>query len=323
MRLGRDFTNCLLPDYLGEEQRKALLNEELDLPSANAMVLEDYKKDVLGQLKVIDKMGMNHLELDSDPPNPYLDFTKEQREEIRETAESMDITLSLHLPYTYIGASLCCFQESDRKIAAVHSQECAKFAADIGAIHVVTHPGKMPFYQAKGKYREQAKEAVVRSLAEIYEVCKPEGVNLHLENNVAFDNFMVGIDECIELVRKARDQGTEAYFNFDIGHWFTRADAGGKIPDDPVEELEDLPEELLKELHLNDYVPEKIIFHPPLHLQWGPLKREVLERYAKIVEDKRVETIVLETALKNVDQFRDRDKLLEDEAEYVREIFGV
>ncbi|KXB00344.1 hypothetical protein AKJ42_00975 [candidate division MSBL1 archaeon SCGC-AAA261C02] len=106
MRLGRDFTNCLLPDYLKEEQRTALLNEELDLPSANAMVLEDYKKDVVGQLKIINKMSMNHLELDSDPPNPYLDFTEKQRKEIRETAESMDITLSLHLPYTYTGASL-------------------------------------------------------------------------------------------------------------------------------------------------------------------------------------------------------------------------
>ncbi|KXB00345.1 hypothetical protein AKJ42_00980 [candidate division MSBL1 archaeon SCGC-AAA261C02] len=112
------------------------------------------------------------------------------------------------------------------------------------------------------------------------------GVNLHMENNVAFDNFMTEVNECIEVIRKARDRGTEVYFLFDIGHWFTRADAGKEIPDDPVKVVEDVPKELIKELHLNDYVPEKIIFHPPLHLQWGPLKREALERYAKIAKGK-------------------------------------
>ncbi|MBS3815775.1 MAG: sugar phosphate isomerase/epimerase, partial [Hadesarchaea archaeon] len=250
-------------------------------------------------------------------------FSDEQKQEIKETADSMDITISLHLPYTYIGASLCCFQESDRKIAAEHSSKCTEFAADIGAEHVVTHPGKVPFYQAEGEYREMAKKSLVKSLMEINEVCEPAGIDLHLENNVAFHNFLTEIDECLEILQKTRDKEAKIYFNFDIGHWFTRADIGKSIPDNPIKEINKIPSKYIKELHLNDYVPEEKIFHPPIHLQWGPLKREVLENYAELVNEKKAETIVLETSLKNIDQFRDRDEILENEAEYVCEIFDV
>jgi hypothetical protein len=79
---------------------------------------------------------------------------------------------------------------------------------------------------------------------------------------------------------------------------------------------------LLKEIHLNDYVPGKKIFHPPLHLEWGLLKRENLRRYAETMKRKDVEVIVLETSLKNNEQVLDRKNLLKAESQYVREIFG-
>lgn len=323
MKLGRDFTNCLLPDYLSQEDSEALISGDLALSSANALVLEKYKRDVVGQIETISELGMSHLELDADPPNPYLDFNEKEKEEIRETAEENDVTISLHLPYTYIGSSLCCFQESDRKIATDLAKECLKFASDIGATQANTHPGTLPSYQAEGKYLEMAKDSLIKSLMELCETASEGGIKLHLENNVAFDNFLVEVDDCLEVVQRVEENGADLYFNLDIGHWFTRADAGESIPDNPVSIMEEVPADFVNELHLNDYVPEEVIFHPPLHLKWGLLEEKYLKEYAEIVDRKDVEVIVLETALKNIEQFEDRDQLLEDEARYVSEIFGV
>jgi len=323
MRLGRDYTNCLMLDYLDDERKKSVESGDLDLGSANVFALEKAKSDVERQIEVTRELGMNHVELDSDSPDPYLEFDAARRREIRETAESNDVTLSLHLPYSYVGQSLCCLQESDRKIAVELDKQCLKFASDIGAKYAVTHPGTAPFYQTVGKYREFMREALVKSLVELGKLASESGVMLHLENNVAFDNLFIEVDECIDAIRLVRDQGIDLYFNFDIGHWFTRADIGKEIPNPPEKIMETLPDELLKELHLNDYVPGKKMFHPPIHLGWGPLKRENLERYAEIVKRKGVEVIVLETALKNLDQLRQRQELLREESEYVRKIFGV
>lgn len=323
MRIGRDFTNCLLSDYLTEKDRNALLEGDMDLSTVNALVGEDLKRDVTGQIKTISELGMNHLELDADPPNPYLDMRESRKEEIKKFAEEKDVTLSLHLPYTYIGASLCCFQEADRTAAVNHAKECIQFASDVGATQLVTHPGSLPPYHGKGEYLEMAKKSLIQSLLELGEVSVAEGINLHLENNVAFDNFLVEADDCMEVVRRVREKGAEIYFNFDIGHWLTRADAGESIPENPVKILEGIPADFMKELHLNDYVPKEKIFHPPLHLQWGPLKKKYLSEYSRIIKRKDVEVLVLETAFKSVDHFRERDSLLKKETQYVRDIFGV
>ena len=321
VRLGRDYTNCLVFDYLGEKEKRSLEKGELDIESMSALALVKAKQDIGRQIKVTRELGMNHIELDADSPNPYLDFDGDRRREIKEAAEANDVTLSLHLPYSYVGGSVSSPQEDDRGVAVELHKRCIQFAADVGARYVVMRPGSAPSYQRLEKYNSFIHDSLLRGLIELGKFAADRGLAFHLENNTASDGIYTEIEDCLAIIKEARAQGVEIYFNFDIGHWFTRADFGKKIPDLPEKALEPIPPDYLKELHLNDYVPGEEMFHPPLHLEWGLLQRGNLERYARLVKRKGVETVVLETTMKGIEQVLDCEELLKQESEYVLHIF--
>lgn len=321
VRLGRDYTNCLVFDYLSNAEQRAVEKGELDLVSMNAIALVKAKRDVERQIEVTRELGMGHVELDADPPNPYLDLDAAQRKKIREV-ESHEVTLSLHLPYSYIGGSVCCPQESDRKIAVELNKQCIEFAADIGVKYLNMHPGSAPFYHRIGRYRRLIQDSLLKSLLELGKFAIERGLVFHLENNTAFDEIYSEPEDCMSMVKEVRERGVEIYFNFDIGHWFTRANFGKPIPKPPENVLEPIPPDFLKYLHLNDYVSSEKMFHPPIHLEWGLLHRSNLERYAKLIERKGVETVVLETSLKSLEQVLNRDEILRAESKYVLDIFG-
>lgn len=309
-------------DQLKDKDRRAVERGEMDLGSMNALGLEKAKRDIKNQIKVTKELGLNHIELDCDSPDPYLEMDEAKRREIKELGESNDITFSVHLPYSYVGGSICAIQGSDRRAALDLHKRCTQFAADIGAKYVNVHPGSTPFWHRAGKYLEMIHGALFKSLLDLCKLSKELGVQLLLENNTAFDGIYSEVNDCLGMVRELREKGEEIYFNLDIGHWFTRADRGATIPDPPENVMEEIPPDYIKELHLNDYVPKEFMFHPPLNLEWGLLKRGNLERYARIVKKKGVDTIVLETALKSVDQVVNRKELLREETDYVKAIFG-
>ncbi len=323
VRLGRDYTNCLVFDNLSASDKRAFERGDLDLGSINALAIEKTKQNVEQQFKVTRELGLAHVELDADSPNPYLDFDGGRRKEIKEGAESYGISLSLHLPYSYVGSSVCSPQGKDRRIAVELHRRCIQFAADIGAKYAIMHPGSVPFYHQLGKYKELVHGSLLKSLLDLGKFASERGLALHLENNTAFDGIYSEIDDCLKIVKEVREQGVELYFNFDIGHWLTRADSGAEIPNPPESALEPIPPDYLKELHLNDYVPGEKMFHPPLNLEWGLMKRNNLERYARLVKRKGVEVVVLETAMKNTEQILNRREVLEQETRYVRDIFEV
>ncbi len=320
IKLGRNFTNTFVLDKLSKEEKKKVLSGEYDLFSMNALGLVKFKKDILFQIKLAKEFGLGHVELDGDVPNPYPDFSKEERKRVREKAEKEGVSLSLHLSYSNVGSSVCSLQELDRRKAVELQKVYIDFASDIGARYLIMHPGSAPFYMVSKLYLRKLKEALVKTLVELGGYAQERGLLLHLENNVAFDNIFVEPEDCIEVVEEARRMGTEVYFNFDIGHWFTRADCGKDIPDEPERIMERIPKDLVKELHLNDYVPGEKTFHPPLHLETGPLKRKNLKNYFEIVKKLEPELIVLETAYKYLDQVKDKRKILEEETAYVRSI---
>jgi sugar phosphate isomerase/epimerase len=322
VRLGRDFTNLLYCDYLSEEDFNKLKSGELKVPDMDALVQVRAKGDVIGQIAAAKRYGLDHVELDGAVPNPYLEMGEEEKRKIRETAKRENITLSLHLPYTYVGGSTCAPYETDRRMASELMKRYIDFASEIGCTYCNIHPGIVPFYHAIGKYSELIRNSLIKTLLELGEYAKERGLMLLVENNTAFDGCFFEPDELCSVVEEVRERGVEVYFNFDIGHWFTRADIGRPLPDPPERVVEQIPEGLFKALHLNDYVPGKRLFHPPLHEQLGPLKRENLIRYAEMVKRKGAELIVLETAFKTVDQVLNRDKIIESENAFVREIFG-
>ena len=320
MKLGRNFTNTFVLDKLSAAEKKKVLSEEYDLFSMNALGLIKFKKDISSQIKLAKEFDLDHIELDADVPNPYPDFNEEEREKVREEAKEAGISLSLHLSYSNAGSSVCSLQELDRKKAVELQKVYIDFASDIGARYLVMHPGSAPFYMVSEIYRKRLEEALVKTLVELGNYAKERNLLLHLENNVAFDNIFVEPEDCIEVVEEVRKKGIEVYFNFDIGHWFTRADCGKELPDEPERVMERIPKELVRELHLNDYVPGEKTFHPPLHLETGPLKRKNLENYFEIVKKLEPELIVLETAYKYLDQVKNRKKILEEETAYIKEL---
>jgi len=323
MRLGRDYTNCLVYDYLSEEEKGMIASGQMEMSSMNAIAFKKAKSDVAHEIELTRELGFSHVELDGDVPSPYLEFDARQKRAIMESAKSHDVTLSLHMPYSYISGSICCPQESDRAIAAELHKRYVEFASGIEAKYAVMHPGAMPPYQTVGRYRDQAREALVKSVSEIGELASERGLALHLENNTAFSGIFFEMEECMGVVKEVRERGIEVYFNFDIGHWFTRANVGMHIPESPENVIEKLQPDLLKELHLNDYLASERKFHPPLHLGSGFLKRENIERYANIVKRKKVEVVVVETALQSVEQVLDRERILSDESNFIREAFGL
>jgi sugar phosphate isomerase/epimerase len=322
MRLGRTYTNFLVYDYLSDDEKRMVASGKIDLASMSAIALKKAKTDVERKIKLTREIGFSHVELDADAPSPYLEFDAQRKQAVRDSAKSHDVTLSIHLPYSYISGSTCCPQEADRAIAVELHKRYIEFASGIGAKYLVMHPGSMPPYQTIGRHRNRAREALTKSLVELGKLASDRGLALHLENNTAPWGIFTELEECTSIVREARELGADVYFNFDIGHWLTRAEVGKPIPDPPESVLEPLPPDMLKELHLNDYLLDEHKYHPPLHLELGFLKRGNFERYARLVKRKKVEVVVLETALQDVEQVLDRERILAGESKYIREAFG-
>ncbi|HEA47369.1 MAG TPA: sugar phosphate isomerase/epimerase [bacterium] len=323
MKIGRNFTNLLELDYVSEEDGERFKRGEIDVPDLDALAQIKSKRDIVHQIKVAKEIGLDHIELDGGVPNPFLEMSGEEIERARQVAKESGITISLHLPYTYVGASTCAFQEVDRELAVTLQKRYLKFAKGVGAINAIMHPGTVPFYQAGPQYQEDLKKSLIKSLVELAKASKELGISFHIENNTTFDIVFVEPEEIYPVIEEVKREGLEIHYCFDIGHWFTRADGTPpkEIPDPPESIMEKIPAELLKEIHLNDYIPKIKKFHPPLHYQKGPLKRKNLEGFAQIVKEKGVELIVVETAVRDPEELLNAHKLLRDETDYLNEIF--
>lgn len=322
MKLGRNFTNLLYFDYLSDDDKRKFEAGGLDVADMDATVQMIAKRDIARQVLAAKAYGIDHVELDGAVPNPYLTFTQEDKQGAKNIAHENGITLSLHLPYSYVGASLCAPDEIDRQAACDLQKRYIEFASDLGCKYCVLHSGIAPFYHANGKYLEQVKNSLIKSLLELATFAADRGIELHLENNTVFERVFVEPSEIYEVLEEVRENGASVYFCFDIGHWLTRADVGMRIPSQPERILEGMPEGISKELHLNDYVPGRRIFHPPLHEGVGLLKHENLKRYAEFVSKKGVELVVVETAAGTKEHVIQREKILREETEYLRSILG-
>ncbi|MCS7132043.1 MAG: sugar phosphate isomerase/epimerase [Hadesarchaea archaeon] len=322
MKLGRNFTNLLYFDYLDAENKRKFLAGELTVTDMDATVQTMAKKDIAKQVLTARALGIDHVELDGAVPNPYLAFSEEDKQQAKAIARENNISLSLHLPYSYVGASLCAPDELDRKMAVSLQKRYIEFASDIGCKYCILHPGVVPFYHMNGKYLEQIRSNLIKSLAELASFAAEHDIDLHVENNTAFDGLFSEPSEICEVLEKIWEMGLNVYFCFDIGHWLTRADAGKRALNPPERVVEEIPNGLFKEVHLNDYVPGKRIFHPPLHLKLGLLGRENLERYLERVVEKGAEVIVVETAASSWEHVIQRNEILREETGYLKDILG-
>lgn len=322
MKFGRNFTNTLIAEVLDPQKREQVISGEIDLFSLNALGIMDFKKDVLFQIDAIKKLGFNWLELDCDVPNPYLDFSDDDCRIIKDKADENGVELSVHLSYSGVGKEVSNIQNYERNLVVNMHKKYLDFAGRIGAKTCVLHPGTAPFYFLSPVFLEKIENSLVETLNTLIPYAKEKSIVFHLENNVSFDNIYWQIDDLVRVIEKVRAQGHELYFNFDIGHWFTMAEKGQDIPENFLDTVSKIPPELVYEIHLNDYVPKKIIFHPPLLDTPGLLTKDVLKEYLMILKNKlKPEVIVLETAFKTKEQIAKRWELLEQETGYIRELW--
>jgi sugar phosphate isomerase/epimerase len=322
MKIGRDFTNLLNSSFLSDEERKQLKAGSLTVADMDAKVQAASKRDIINQIRVASEVFLDHVELDGGIPNPYLQMSSDEIRKAKQEAESKKITLSFHLPYTYVGASTCAFQKEDREYAVELHKRYIDFAVSLGCKSLVMHPGSVPFYQAVGLYRKLVRENLLKSLQELVAYTKGKGIMFHLENNTAFDSILVDVEECLEILEMVDPKGDNIKYCFDIGHWFTRADFGKQIPEPPEDVMKQIPEKYIYQVHLNDYIPVVKKFHPPLHYQAGLLKKENLARLFELFRQKKVSVVVLETAVRDVEELLNARELMKKEAEYVREVMG-
>jgi len=321
MKLGRNFTNTLIVELLKEEEREKVVKGEIDLFSMNALGILKFKENVFFQLEACKKLGLSWLELDLDIPNPYLNFSDEKCLKIKEKAEELGVSLSVHLSYSGIGKEVSCIQDYERELVVGLHKKYLDFAGKIGAKSCILHPGTAPFYFLSPLFLEKLEDSLLKTIFELIPYASDKGIKFHIENNVSFDNIYYEVEDILRVVKKVKDKGLEIYFNLDIGHYFTRAEKGKEIPDDPIEVMNELDSEIVYELHLNDYVPKKIIFHPPLIDTPGFLKEDILKRYFRILKEKlKPEVVVLETAFKTKEQIADRWNFLNKETEYIKKL---
>ncbi len=337
MKIGRNFTNMLEASFLSERERDDLKSGSLSVGDMDARVQIKTKRDIVNQVSIGEKIGLGHIELDGGVPNPFLEMSKDEITESKSCALEKNMTLSLHLPYTYVAASTCAFQESDRVIAVELQKRYIDFASELGCESVVMHPGSVPFYQAVGEYLKMVDESLEKTLKELSSYSDERGIVFHLENNTAFDTYGVYNSDIISIIKKVNGQGFQVKYCFDIGHWFTiglpmhqknfSRESIGKKPEDIVDEI---PDNILHQIHLNDFWinPEPggnppFKFHPPLHYQKGFLREENLRNLSEKFRSKGVNTIVVETAVRDTDELLNAEKILADETQYLNEVFGI
>lgn len=325
MRIGRNFTNMLETSFLSDEEKTLFKQGRLPVHDMDARVQVRAKRDIINQLKIGSEIGLTHIELDGGIPNPFLRMSDEETDRAKEYASETGMTISLHLPYTYVGAATCAFQESDREIAVAMQKKYIDFACKLGCVSVVMHPGSVPFYQAMGEYLAMLKESLIKTLCELAPYARRKDIIFHLENNTAFDSYGVENSELLDVINTVNARGMDIKYCFDIGHWFTRAlpQFGKKeIPDPPEKIVEEIPDELLYEVHLNDFIieGEKFKFHPPLQRQQGFLKKQNLQNLAGLFRKKGVEVVVVETAVREIEDLLNASDILKEETEYLNEV---
>ncbi|MEW6040087.1 MAG: sugar phosphate isomerase/epimerase family protein [Elusimicrobiota bacterium] len=321
MRLGRDFTNLLNTSFLTEEEKKLLKEGKIAVSDMDAKVQIKSKRDIINQIKVAKETGLDHVELDGGIPNPFLEMSAAEIRAGRDFSEKNGITLSLHIPYTFVCASTAAFQESDRVMAVEMIKKYLNVAGELGCNNVVMHPGAVPFYQTLGEYGKMVLRSVVKSLLEIVPLAEKKKLSFHLENNTAFDGVAFEIPECLEIIKEVNAKGHNVKFCFDIGHWFTRVDVNLKVHNPPESILNEIPNGIFSQVHLNDYIPVVKKFHPPLHYQKGLLKKENLVNLIRKLARKGASLIVVETAVREVDELLNARELMDAESKYLREVF--
>lgn len=340
VRIGRDLTNYLSYHFCYPDERK-IMDEEYKNGKYFPSLLEfgkiRQKASIKAQLAVIKALKLHHLELDFNPKHPYgnmFDNFKEYFKEARELAEKDNISLSVHLSYSYVTSSVCSPQASHR----VACQNLLKKELDIAELvhpkYVVCHGGTIPFWEDTPENKPFLIKALIETLTELAKYAEQKGIILELENNVYADNCFYKIEDCIAVIDEVRKVADNVLFCFDAGHYLTMADGGIDISKlEKVLEEEKVAKYSSGLMHLNGYIPKKFdkdgkqipgtgTYHPLLHLEESPLKKANIRNHCELNRKIDTKIVVLESAAGRFTKLLNANEHLKTETQFILECFG-
>ena len=167
-------------------------------------------KEAVANLQNYAKLGLTACEI-AFTYGIYLKEGMKEIEEIRKTAEKLDIKLSIHAPY-YINlnsAERKKIEDSKKRIIG-----CCKIAHLLGAEKVVFHPG---FYGKLDK--EETYANIKKEIAEILEIISKNKWKVKIAPETTGKINVFGSVE--EILRLARETG--CFFCVDFSHVFARS----------------------------------------------------------------------------------------------------
>ncbi len=97
MKIGRNFQDCLLAEYLSPEEKSGIAARQMTLSDAARTLRQKVHTDVARQVRVAADMGLQHVELEQNEHGLFSVYGPDALFAMRETAKIYGVTLSIHL----------------------------------------------------------------------------------------------------------------------------------------------------------------------------------------------------------------------------------
>ncbi|MFC1786480.1 sugar phosphate isomerase/epimerase family protein [Halobacteriota archaeon] len=186
-------------------------------------------------------MEFSCVEVVCEPPfytNWGTEGAEKEKELIKESLDSCDLSVSVHAPYHDINISS--FNSGIRSEAIRQLREAVDVASYLNAEVLVVHPG---FVSSKKHPRDKVYEILIRALIDISDYASGEDMVLGLEN--LSSNPKALAVHSTELIKIIEDVGSKNLrLSFDVAH----ANTTGIPPIDFIDELGPL----IKHVHVSD-----------------------------------------------------------------------
>ncbi|MGO8878473.1 MAG: sugar phosphate isomerase/epimerase family protein [Desulfomonilaceae bacterium] len=153
-------------------------------------------KPVLQELKEIEALGFDYVELAMDPPQSHHSLLKQQRKELLNALQESRMEVICHLP-TFV--SIADLTESIRIASLKEVLDSLQVAAEFSPLKVVLHP---PYLTGLGMFvYDQAKNYGMESLSAIVRKAEDLGLMLCIENMFAKTHMLVEPDDFEEIFK--------------------------------------------------------------------------------------------------------------------------
>ncbi len=176
----------------------------------------------------IKKTKFNAIEIVLESPNSVDSFSVEKREKLRELLKESGLYSTIHSPFSYIDSASP--NKDVRRMALVELVETFKIAKALDAKIVTIHA---PDYRL---LLSEIFDAYVETISALWSEIKDYGVKLAIENTM--QNYRQ-FNKIIE-----RLNNSEIAITYDVGH--------ANLNGDPIKFLEEIPIEIIANVHLHD-----------------------------------------------------------------------